>query len=655
MSNFNYIPYTGSHSVSEIDTTIELASNIPQMQQDIEDLQNTGVEEIVTYSGVPPLVFESNGEVASAYSIEADMIYTGEPSKTTPNYPHEFGDLVQSGAHSGQYAINIVLGETTKTIYLNEPLRKFDTYVDTILSTGVTTRKIAKLTFNGSEPWGYTAGMLKLPFDNQVFDKYLRELELIGVCSHYEVRTNQASASLQNGELTFLVSSSGTNNMYIRDTDFSDADSFKTYLSQQYSAGTPVCVWYIMATEKSEIVSGLPTLVPIKGSNTLIFDTDTQPTNCSITCTVNKGGGGASSANKISYNKTDSGLSATNVQDAIDEIVSMENNKNKCLFGTGYGRTSGDLSNGEALTLNGTNCKKNNMFSFVSKVSTFNSVIIGQGYNTYSGAWIEINNTKLIVHNYTNSDSTVEYEHDLTIQDYLFVKIFVDIAKATVVIYSNGKSFKQSDVAWNSCNGDYFAQSVNSTLTDCVFTWASPDFRKSVWVFGDSYVGLNNPARWAAQLRNNGFAENVLINGYAGESSPSAVTALTNSLNHYGQPEKLIWCLGMNDGADSNNTPSTNYSNGITQVKSLCDNYDIELILATIPTVPSQNNEAKNNFVRTSGNRFIDFAKSVGATSTGEWFSGMLSSDNIHPTESGAIALYNRALADCPELIYTNP
>ena len=332
------------------------------------------------------------------------------------------------------------------------------------------------------------------------------------------------------------------------------------------------------------------------------------------------------------------------------------NSAMSALYGNGYNQRTGTLAAGESLTLSSTNNKKNNTYSFLAKINTFSSVLVGQGLNTANGAWTEITDTKLIVHNYAQSDSTVEYTHGLTISDYIYVQIFVKTAKADIVIFSGGSSFTQANANWFGSNGEYFAKSVGSSLSNCTFTWSSPDFRKSVWVFGDSYIGLNNPARWATQLKNAGFSDNVLFNGYAGEASSSSLNALNNSITYYGQPKTLVWCLGMNDGADANSTtPSTNWSNAITQVKSICANYGIDLILATIPTVPSQNNEGKNYYVRNSGYRYIDFASAVGATSNGVWYTGMLNEDNIHPTQSGAIALYHQALANCPELTYTNP
>lgn len=609
-------------------------------------------EETVTYEGEPPLTLDSNGKAASAYSITADMVQSGEPSTAAPDYPQEVGDLVASGEHSGKYAIPITVGGETQTIYLDEPLRKIGEYSDTIESDGTVTRKIAKITLDGTEPWGYTGGMHKLPFDTQNYSppKYLRQLELIAICSHYTPKTNQASPSLQNGELTFLVSSSGTNNMYVRDNSYEDAATFKAYLAAQYAANTPVCVWYIRAAEATETAT-VPTLTPSKGSNTLSFGTTLQPSYCSITCTIGGGGsGGATSANKVSYSNTASGLAATNVQGALDELAQIRDQ----LYGIGFRRTADNLASGGSLTFDGTNCKKNNVFYFMAKITSFSKVLVGQGFETYSGAWAEVTASQLIIHNYTNSDDTVEYTHGLTISDYVYVQVFVGIAKAKVVIYSGGQSFTQDNVNWFACNGSYFAKSDGSTLTDCVFTWSSPDFRKSVWVFGDSYVGLNNVARWATQLKNAGFSDNVLFNGYAGEASAAAVTALTNALK-LGRPHKLVWCLGMNDGADSGSTPSASYAAGISQVETLCAEYGIELIRATIPSVPNQSNEGKNAYVRASGDRYIDFAKAVGASASGVWYTGMLSNDNVHPSEAGAIALYHRALADCPELTYTDP
>ncbi|WP_373710719.1 hypothetical protein [Jeotgalibaca porci] len=67
--------------------------------------------------------------------------------------------------------------------------------------------------------------------------------------------------------------------------------------------------------------------------------------------------------------------------------------------------------------------------------------------------------------------------------------------------------------------------------------------------------------------------------------------------------------------------------------------------------MPMVNNSFKNEIVRASGYRYIDFANAVGGESVGSgWYTGMLSADNIHPAVLGAQKLALRALQDVPEL-----
>lgn len=329
----------------------------------------------------------------------------------------------------------------------------------------------------------------------------------------------------------------------------------------------------------------------------------------------------------------------------------------KQLYGTGFYQESGNLASGDSFRLPKTNTKKNQVYSFVCAITQFNAIELGHGKNHYSDTWVRITATNVEIHKYYTSESTQTLSHGLTISDYLYVQITVKAGTAVVRLYSNGAEYVSSEVSWDGCGlGDCFVTSDGSTLTDCVFTWSSEDFRKATWMFGDSYFGMDSTARWVHYLMDAGYGDNVLLNAYPGENTTNALTALNNSIAYYGAPRFLIWCLGMNDGTDSNpQTPSTTWLNGITQIIALCAANSITLILATIPSVPNINHEGKNNYVRTSGYRYIDFAKAVGASSNGTWYSGMLSSDNVHPTATGALALYYRAIADAPEITFTNP
>jgi hypothetical protein len=106
----------------------------------------------------------------------------------------------------------------------------------------------------------------------------------------------------------------------------------------------------------------------------------------------------------------------------------------------------------------------------------------------------------------------------------------------------------------------------------------------------------------------------------------------------------------MNDG-DTSSAVNTSWKNCLDAVLDICNKNGIIPILATIPNTPTIENTYKNDIVKNSGYRYIDFASAVGASESGSsWFSGMLNSDNVHPNMTGALALYGKAISDFPEL-----
>ena len=243
------------------------------------------------------------------------------------------------------------------------------------------------------------------------------------------------------------------------------------------------------------------------------------------------------------------------------------------------------------------------------------------------------------------------FEHGLTIENN--IQVYIEKTQNAVVsikVVSNGVSSAVfSDGYWYGKRGTPFVENDGCELADCCFGWTCKAINSEIWAFGDSYFGVNGTIRWMAYLIAAGH-RNLIINGHGGQVSVSAYTDLTNLLT-IGTPKKILWCLGMND-KDSSTAVNANWLNTYNSLKALCENNNIELILATIPTVPSRINKFKNEIVRSSGYRYIDFDKAVGANeTTGEWFSDMLSSDGVHPSETGALTLYNRAIADMPELL----
>lgn len=184
----------------------------------------------------------------------------------------------------------------------------------------------------------------------------------------------------------------------------------------------------------------------------------------------------------------------------------------------------------------------------------------------------------------------------------------------------------------------------NQALSDMVLSVGCATINHDVWVFGDSYMGMTGPYRWGYYLNANGYMKGIMVCASSGSGYNEAARWLT-SLMSMGTPRKIVWCMGMNYNDNE-------WLLQTQELRELCEAKTIELILATIPSVPSKNNEAKNTYVRSSGLRYIDLAAAVGAQPDGTWYAGMLASDNVHPSVTGALALYNAAIASVPELTY---
>ena len=319
---------------------------------------------------------------------------------------------------------------------------------------------------------------------------------------------------------------------------------------------------------------------------------------------------------------------------------------------TGYQRKTGSIASGGSLALTGkTAIKYGYQIIFKAFISAFDELKLAfYNYNNsaISNA-INITSSNLVI--YVGSTAVETLPHGLTIANDISLVLDYRSDGVKVTLYSNGSSFSTTTTFERLTSG-VVSPSIISTGTICtsaVFEITVPSAKKPIWYFGDSYISFTNTARWAYYLVNDGFDGNTLLNGYAGGTSATTVFALT-ALLEYGTPKYAVFATGMNDGSDSADAPSTSWINARNNFISLCENNGIEMIFATVPTVPSVNNEQKNAWVKSSGYRYIDFAKAVGADGTGAWYSGMLSGDNVHPTEKGAKALYTQVLIDLPEV-----
>lgn len=267
--------------------------------------------------------------------------------------------------------------------------------------------------------------------------------------------------------------------------------------------------------------------------------------------------------------------------------------------------------------------------------------------NTYPHNIISITSENISYNN-------VNYPHGLSITGRLQM-LFEYLSDGTVdvTLLSNGDSFKQNAAFTMSTVAVPYVKSNGLIATDCKFTFICTDIRKKIWCFGDSYFSYSTE-RWTYYLKEYGYDTNVLLDGFPGMSSVNAIASFAKLLQ-LGTPKIAIWFMGMNDGTDTDDTtPNADWVTERDKFITLCETNGIEPIFATIPNVPSINHKGKNKWIRESGYRYVDMCHAVGADVDVNWYGDMLSPDKIHPSESGAKALFAQVLLDSPEVMLNN-
>lgn len=311
----------------------------------------------------------------------------------------------------------------------------------------------------------------------------------------------------------------------------------------------------------------------------------------------------------------------------------------------------GDLAENEKMYISDALCevKATRRVCFACTFSEFVNVKVGLenvlGVNVRG---IKVTATQIIP--YTDSTEGAAVSHGLTISNNLQVVLSVGVGTITAKLTSNGETYTAQNIVIYPDTACRPYALAGGALTDCTLSQTFTNILSDKIYMGDSYSSMTSDKRWPYYINADGLAKYTIFDGFGGESSANSVTALRNILRT-ASPKFIVWALGMNDGSDSASAPSSAWVTGRDAFLSMCDEVGAIPVFGTIPTVPSVNNEKKNAWIRSSGYRFIDFAKAVGANSSGVWYSGMLDTDNVHPTEKGAKSLYAQALVDFPELM----
>lgn len=235
---------------------------------------------IKTLTGVPPLSFRANGKPLISWSIYGNGQQQGTPTPDNPIMP-EFVGVNENG----NWTIPITCAGQTVPVYLGQTQ---------------TVRKIHKFVLDGTEEWKWRTGE---PLNVFFIEMYInpKVVDNCGLCTHYLNKDSGGFDTLENKHLLIKKSADGIRSFIgIRDSNFESAAELKSYLEDQYAAGTPVTVWCVLATPETGIINeplckigayadelhsaDAGVMIPTtRGQNVLTVGTDLQPSSVSIT------------------------------------------------------------------------------------------------------------------------------------------------------------------------------------------------------------------------------------------------------------------------------------------------------------------------------------------------------------------------------------
>lgn len=306
----------------------------------------------------------------------------------------------------------------------------------------------------------------------------------------------------------------------------------------------------------------------------------------------------------------------------------------------------------DTLSISIPDIKKNGVYALHMNVTSMGEFSFGPGRTKNNrSAYVVVDDTNITIKYYTSSAQTWRtYAHGLTIAnelDLCVVQSDTEYQYASIRISSSGSSYKTPELQfWKGNDTPLSLDIMSGSYTDIEMTFYCKDYTKDLYIFGDSY--LDHWPRYVVNATQNNY-RNFLLDGYGGRGSASAISSLRLIAGSGGIPRKIFWCLGMNDG-DSGEI-NTTWLNCFNILVDFCNQYNIELILCTIPNVPSVDNTYKNSFIRSSGYRYVDLAAAVGSDISTSWFSGLLSNDNVHPSTAGDKMIADYMITQVPEMI----
>lgn len=236
--------------------------------------------------GSVPLSFMSRGAYLQDYRIYGNTVQNGTP---TPKNPVEVRGCGEYDAELDGYKIPVTVSNGTNSIttpvYIgSEHLHKIGDYADYVdFKRGVVVRRLKKLVLTSEENWIYRTGTPSGIFFIEFAGAHF--ISNHALCTHYVNQDSGSFNDLADKHVLTRFALDGTKSYIgLRDSSFTSTrtSDLKEYLAAQYAAGTPVTIWYVLATPEEEPLGNLLPIQTIKGSDVLTVDTTVQPSEMYI-------------------------------------------------------------------------------------------------------------------------------------------------------------------------------------------------------------------------------------------------------------------------------------------------------------------------------------------------------------------------------------
>ena len=260
------------------------------------------VSDYIEINGVKPIIsygsFTSNENAILTgylYYYDADKQYLGNTSEYLSNAKYARisfqSDVIVTNAVVSDIQVELGTEATsyepytppiTTPIYLDSPLYKIGDYSDSRRMTEEV-RVIKELVLTGEENWQLYTN------DTTIYQFYTNlptdKISISGLSAYSNIVGYGATANNRHEhKLGCYPVTNGTQiafQMQGAKEQFADISAWKSYLAEQYNNGTPVTVYYVLATPESKTVK--PVEIPtLDGTTVIDVDTEVKPSNVYI-------------------------------------------------------------------------------------------------------------------------------------------------------------------------------------------------------------------------------------------------------------------------------------------------------------------------------------------------------------------------------------